>query len=102
MRKNIELNEVGKQHDQIQKQVWELEKENDKITDNAIKWYKDKQKLIQLYNKIKRQQEYLNDRASIAEENLLINQLEKDFTNGNLELLEMIGEGSEQVGNVTR
>lgn len=42
MRKNIELNDQGKQLDQMDKQVWELEKENDKITDNAIKWYKDK------------------------------------------------------------
>lgn len=75
MRKNIELNDLGKQLDKQDKQLWELEKENDKITNDAIKWYKDKQKLIQLYNKLKRQMEYLNNRASIAEENLLVNQL---------------------------
>ena len=46
MRKNIELNDLGKQLDKQDKQLWELEKENDKITNDAIKWYKDKQKLI--------------------------------------------------------
>lgn len=73
LRKNIETKALYKELRKCEKRKWDLEKENDKITDDAIKWFKDKEQMNQLYNKLKREYEYSKNRATIAEANLLKN-----------------------------
>ena len=40
---NIETKGLYKELRKCEKLIWDLEKENDKITNDAIKWFKDKQ-----------------------------------------------------------
>mgnify|MGYP006117064181 CR=1 FL=1 len=43
LRMNIETKGLYKELRKCEKLIWDLEKENDKITNDAIKWFKDKQ-----------------------------------------------------------